>query len=149
MTELNEFFIMGISVKTTNQNGQAMQDIGGLFGKFFAENIIEKIPNKASFDVYCMYTDYEGDFMAPYTTIIGCKVSSLEKIPEGLVGKKIPATKYKVFNSKGKLPECVGKTWGEIWQSNLDRKYLADFDVYGMKALDPNNAEVETYVSVK
>jgi len=34
----------------------------------------------------------------------------------------------------------------KIWQSDIDRKYIADFDVYGEKALDSQNAEVDIYV---
>ena len=51
--------IIGIETRTTNQNGQAMQDIGGLWNRFFSENIISKIPNAVNSNVYAIYTDYE------------------------------------------------------------------------------------------
>jgi len=34
--------IIGISVRTTNQNGQAMQDIGNLWQRFFSEHRLPK-----------------------------------------------------------------------------------------------------------
>ena len=37
--------IIGISVRTTNQNEQAMQDIGNLWQRFFSEQLLAKIPN--------------------------------------------------------------------------------------------------------
>ena len=40
--------IIGISVCTTNQNGQAIQDIGNLWQRFFSEQLLAKIPNKVS-----------------------------------------------------------------------------------------------------
>jgi predicted transcriptional regulator YdeE len=146
--ELDEFYIIGISVRTSNREGKSQKDIGELFGAFFGNNLIEKIPDKKSNDVYCIYTDYESDFMGLYTTVIGCRVESLGNIPAGFTGVTIPKSKYLVYKSAGKLPECVGVTWGQIWQSDLNRKYSADFDVYGEKAQNPENAEVETYVSV-
>jgi predicted transcriptional regulator YdeE len=146
--ELSDFKIIGVSVRTTNQGGKSQKDIGELWGKFMGQNIFEQIPNKESNNLYCIYTDYETDFNGPYTTILGCKVKSLDSIPKGLVGKIIPATKYNLYTSTGKLPDCVMDTWKYIWQSGVKRKYIADFDVYGEKAQNHQNAEVDTYLSI-
>lgn len=148
--ELDQFQVVGISVRTTNQNEQSKSDIGNLFTTFMGLGLVDKIPNKKTSDIYCIYTDYEGDFNAPYTVIIGCKVSSLDQnLANGFVGKMIPKIKYQVYKSTGKLPDCVGETWNKIWKSDIDRKYVSDFDLYGAKSQDHNHAEVETYVSVK
>ena len=146
--ELKGFIIIGISVRTTNANGKSLKDIGELFSRFVGEKLMNQILDKNSSDIYCIYTDYESDFNAPYTTIIGCKVSSVEHIPPGMVVKIIPGSKYQVYKSTGKLSECLTKTWVKIWESEIDRRYLADFDIYGEKGLDPENAEIETFVSV-
>ncbi len=146
--EIEEFNIIGITVRTTNANNQSYKDIGELFGKFMNHNISGKIPNKLTEDVYCIYTEYESDFNGPYTTIIGCKVSSLTGIPDGLTGRTIPGSKYLVYKSTGKLSISLGKTWELIWNSEIPRRYTADFDIYGEKARNLDNAEVDTYVSV-
>jgi len=148
-TELEAFQIIGISIRTTNANNQSLKDIGDLFQKFMTQHILEKIPNKLSNDIYCVYTDYESDFNGPYTTIVGCKVSSLTDIPTGLAGKTIPDSKYQVYTSTGKLSESLAKTWEGIWNSDLNRRYSADFDIYGEKARDYENAEVDSYVAIK
>jgi predicted transcriptional regulator YdeE len=145
---LEAFHIIGIFVRTTNVNNKALKDIGDLFGNFVGQNIMEKIPNKISEDIYCVYTDYESDFNGPYTTIIGCKVSTLNDIPTGLIGKSIPHSKYEVYRSTGKLSISLAKTWEGIWNSELNRRYSADFDIYGEKARDYENAEVDTYVAI-
>jgi predicted transcriptional regulator YdeE len=142
------FHVIGIFVRTTNVNNKALKDIGDLFGNFVGQNIMEKIPNKMTEDIYCVYTDYETDFNGPYTTIIGCKVSSLNNIPTGLIGKTIPDSKYEVYRSTGKLSISLAKTWEGIWNSEINRRYSADFDIYGEKARDYENAEVDTYVAV-
>jgi predicted transcriptional regulator YdeE len=145
---LEAFHVIGIFVRTTNVNNKALKDIGDLFGKFVGQNILEKIPNKITEDIYCVYTDYETDFNGPYTTIIGCKVGSLKDIPAGLIGKTIPDSKYEVYTSTGKLSISLAKTWEGIWNADINRRYSADFDIYGEKARDYENAEVETYVAV-
>jgi predicted transcriptional regulator YdeE len=145
---LEAFHVIGVFVRTTNINNKALKDIGELFGNFVGQNILEKIPNKISEDIYCVYTDYESDFNGPYTTIIGCKVSSLEDVPTGLIGKTIPESKYQVYRSTGKLSISLAKTWEGIWNTDLNRLYSADFDIYGEKARDFENAELDTYVAI-
>ena len=147
-TTLSAFHIIGISVRTTNVNNKALKDIGELFGNFVGQNMMGKIPEKMTEDIYCVYTDYESDFNGPYTAIVGCKVSSLDDIPTGFIGKTIPEAKYQVYKSTGKLSISLTKTWEEIWNTDLDRRYSADFDIYGERAKDYENAEVDTYVSI-
>lgn len=146
---LEEFSVIGISVRTTNENGKSAQDLPTLWATFMGQGIIEKIPNKLSDDLYCMYTDYEQDHTRPYTTILGCKVSTLETIPEGMVGKTIESENYTKFVAKGDLAHgVVLDTWIKIWNSDLPRNYTADFEVYGPNAQNPENAEVTIFIAV-
>lgn len=146
---LGQFSVIGITVRTTNQEGRAQKDIGDLWQNFFQNDVQNQIPDKISNDIYCIYTDYESDASGAYTTILGCKVSSLENIPDGLIGKTIPETNYRLYKFRGKLPETVLNTWYHVWQTPMNRRYVADFDVYGSTSSDTDNAEVETYVSVQ
>lgn len=80
------------------------------------EGIINQIPNKADHAIYCIYTDYEKDYTKPYTTILGCKVNSLDTIPEGMVGKIIESSDYSKQTIKGNLAEgIVYNEWLKIW----------------------------------
>lgn len=146
--ELDSFSVVGISVRTINQNGQSRADISELWQRFIGENLIAKIPDKVSAETYCVYTDYESDFNGAYTTIIGCRVNSINNIPEGFTKKDILKGKYLKIESKGKLPDCVVQSWVTIWQSAIDRAYLADFDIYGENCKDPQNATVDIYLSI-
>ncbi|MDB2385081.1 GyrI-like domain-containing protein [Polaribacter sp.] len=144
------FNIIGITVKTTNENNQAASDIPALWKKFMEEGILQKIPNKVNNEIYSMYTDYESDFTRPYTTIIGCKVENLNEIPEGMVGKTVEGSTYNFSTTKGDLSKgVIINHWSKIWQSNIKRAYTTDFEIYGEKASNPQNAEVEFYVAVK
>lgn len=146
---LESFTIVGISVRTTNQNHQSQRDITKLWEIFFRNNVIEMIPDRVSDDIYCIYTDYESDYTAEYTTVLGCKVSSHLNIPVNLIVKEIPTSKYNKYISEGELPYAIGRTWAHIWQSDIDRRYAADFDVYGEGAKDPKNAKIMTFLSIK
>ena len=150
-TQLEAFKVIGISVRTTNQNGQATKDIPFLWNKFFEESISEKIPNKLSDELYCVYTHYEKDHTKPYTTILGYKVKSDEPVPEGMVARSIDAAHYKIVKASGKMSEgFVFKEWQNIWNetTELNRSFTSDFEIYGIRSQDPENAEVDIYISV-
>jgi predicted transcriptional regulator YdeE len=147
--KLNSFYIIGISVKTTNANNQAATDIGSLWQKFISENIASKIPNKIGETVYAVYCRYESDYTAPYTTLLGCKVNSVENIPDGFDYIEIAEGNYEQFVSKGNLMEgAVYKTWVDIWNGNLSRAYTTDFEVYDEKSADPSNAMVDIFIAL-
>ncbi len=148
--KVKSFSIIGISVRTTNENGQASQDIPALWNKFMTEGIAEQIPNKIDNSIYCIYTEYEKDHTKPYTTILGCKVENLDTIPNGMVGKTFNEAEYEKFVAKGNiLKGMVFGEWTKIWNSDLDRTFTADFEVYDEKALNPENAEVDIFVAIK
>lgn len=144
------FKIIGIKIRTTNENGQSANDIGKLWEKFMSENIGDKIPNKIDASIFSIYTNYEEDHTKPYDTILGCKVSSLDEIPNGMIGQEFEKGNYAKYISKSNLSEgSVYGTWTEIWNQDLDRTYAADFEIYGEKAQDLTNAEVEIFVAIK
>ncbi len=144
------FYVVGISVRTTNENGKAMQDIPALWHRFMSEGVMSKLTNKVGNESYAVYTDYESDNTKPYTMILGYQVTDLENIPEGMVGKRIESASYEKFVAKGDLTkDAVVNEWMKIWNSEIDRAYTSDFEVYGEKAQDPTNGEAEIFISVK
>lgn len=148
--KINSFHIIGISVRTTNENGQAGQDIPALWNRFMSEGIAAKIADKSDHSIYCIYTDYEKDHTKPYTTILGCKVENLDNMPPGMIGKTINETEYEKFTAKGSISQgIVFNEWTKIWNSDLPRTFTADFEVYGEKSQDPENAEVDIFIAVK
>lgn len=148
--KIEAFNIIGISVRTTNENAQAAKDIPLLWSKFFSENIPEKIANKISPDIYCIYTDYVKDHTQSYTTILGFKVDNLTDIPDGMVGKSISEGNYTPFIAQGKLSDgIVYNEWLKIWSAPVSRAFTTDFEIYGKKSQDPENAEVEILIALK
>ncbi|MDR1882950.1 MAG: GyrI-like domain-containing protein [Prevotella sp.] len=147
---LGKFTVVGISVRTTNQDYKSQDDIAKLWEIFLRNGYLQSMP-KVSDDIYCIYTDYESDYTGEYTAVLGYRVPDVESIPTNLslAIKEIPESKYYKYISAGELPYAVGKTWAHIWKSDINRGYLADFDVYGEEARDPANAKIATFLSVK
>jgi len=146
---IEQCYIIGLSVRTTNENGQSATDIPLLWHRFMSEGIAAKIPNKAGDEIYSVYTDYELDHTRPYTTLLGCRVTDLNHVPEGMTGKVIEGGEYLELTAKGKLSDnIVFAEWQKIWASDLPRTYQSDFEVYGPKSQNPDDAEVNIYLSV-
>ena len=147
--KIEPFHIIGISIRTTNENGQASKEIAELWSKLMSENIQEKIPNKVDQEIYSLYTDYESDYTKPYTAILGCKVENLNTIPNGMVGKSVDGGTYLKITAKGDLMQgLIVNQWSEIFKMELDRTYDADFEIFGEKAQNPSAAEVDFYVGI-
>jgi len=147
---IEEMYVVGLSVRTTNQNNQALGDITKLWEQFLEQQPVNKIAQVVSQDIYCLYTEYEGDHNLPYTVILGHRVSEFDHIPEGMVAKTFGGEDFQKFVAKGDLTKgVVYETWASIWQSKINRRYSTDFEVYGEKSADPTNAEVEIYIGVQ
>lgn len=147
---IQKFYVIGISIRTTNENNQAAQDIPELWNKFMTESVIEKIPNKVENAIYCIYSEYEKDHTKPYTTILGCRVENLSNIPAEMTGLTIEEASYNKYTVKGNILQgLVFEAWTKIWNSNIDRMFTADFEVYDERTQNPENAEVDIYIAVK
>ncbi len=141
--------LIGIDCRTSNAPEAGPQDIPKLWGRFYGEDILSRIPNKTSSEVIALYCDYEGDYTQPYSVVIGCPVSSIDTIPEGMVAKTIPASSYAVFRATGDHPKALIETWGNIWkQPSLERTYASDFELYGDKFVSGSPKEVEVYIGI-
>lgn len=148
--KIEPFKVIGIAVRTTNENGQAGKDIPVLWEKMISEDIVNSIPNKIDNTIYSIYTDYEKDHTKPYTTVLGCQVENLDNIPEGMVGYSFDGGDYLKFTTKGDLSKgLVINEWLKIWDMDLGRVFSADFEVYGEKAQNPSDAEVDIFIAVK
>ncbi len=137
---LEEFTVVGITV---NEDHKAERALKTLWNTFYSENIINKIPQKLGDEIISLYTDYEKDHTRPYSVVLGHKVKSTAVIPDGMVSKTVPASKYAVFHVEGTIPQDIIKAWVWIWDSNLQRTYTGDFEIY------KNPQEVDIYVAIK
>ena len=149
IVELEEKVVTGIKIKTTNQDGKAIQDIGMTWQKLFANGIYEKISNKVNGKTIGLYTEYEGDYTKTYTFIAGAEVSQEVQIGEEIKSIIIPKGKYAKFVIKGDVQNSVGQAWQEIWNMGLKRKYICDFEEYQNNSEDMQKQEIHIYIAIE
>lgn len=149
IVELKEKIIEGIRIKTTNQNGKSMKDIGLTWQKLFTQGIYENIQNKANNKTIGLYTQYEGDYTKPYTFIAGAEVSKEVENNEQIVSTIIPKGKYAKFVIIGDVQNTVGQAWQEIWNMELKRKYTCDFEEYQNNSQDMQKQEIHIYIAIE
>ncbi len=146
--KLPTFYLAGIKIRTSNQHEQAAQDIPKLWHRFMEVDMASQIINKIEENIYCVYTDYEGDWQDPYTCFLGCKIADPNDAPEGMAVISVDESDYLVKRLEGMMSEdLVGKAWREIWQSDIKRKYTTDFELYS-EDFDPEKAKVEIFLAV-
>lgn len=149
IVELEEKIVEGISIKTTNKDGQSIQDIAKLWQKFFMDGVYNKIENKVNNKTIGLYTDYEGDYTKPYKFAVCTEVSKKSNNIEERLIKTIPKGKYAKFVINGDVQKAVGEAWSKIWNMNLNRKYTCDFEEYQNNTEDMQNQEIHIYISIK
>lgn len=142
--KVEKIFVVGLSIKTSNKNFQT--EGVPLWGRFFTESIAEKIPARVNGDLLAVYTNYEGDFTQPFTYILGCEVTNLSEIPEGMVGLEIPTADYSLYTAKGEFPQSMLETWRAIWTST-NRSYTTDFEIYPEDFNPERHPEVKIFIA--
>ena len=152
MIALAPMKIVGLELRTTNQDGQSAKDIPEHWGRFTQEGIKDKITNKVSDTVYGIYTNYEEDHTKPYSLVIGYEVASVpEKLPEGCVLVETADSSYACPQLSGDFPGSVYQTWQKVWNSDLKRTFTTDFEVYD-ETFDPTeegSSGISIYVAVE
>lgn len=146
IVELEEKKILGVSARTKNSDPNMGMVIGSLWNKLYNEGVYNKITNKVNEKAIGLYSEYQDDFNSEYSVTVGCEVSRAEDIGEGIVYKIIPKGKYAKFIVRGHMQRAVCEFWEKLWDMDLDRSYISDFEEY--QNADENNAEIHIYISL-
>ena len=128
----------GISARTNNLSPDMGAVIGGLWSRFYGEEIYDSIPRRANGKAMGIYTDY--------TVLVACETETEPKI-EGCTVCRIPAGRYAKFVVHGDMVQAVAAAWQEIWQMDLPRTFVCDFEEYQDDRMD--QAEIHIYVGLK
>lgn len=148
IVKLPEKIMAGVGIHTTNENMQAVNDIGKLWEKFWDKNVFAFIENKKNNMVYGVYMNYEDDCTQAYDFYACCEIEN----PKDVIGEfsviTVPESKYAKFSIRGEFDNTAAKLWKIIQESELNRKYTYDFEVYYNDGNDPGNQLLEIYVAV-
>ncbi len=69
----------------------------------------------------------------------------------------IPSAKYAVFTAQGPFDTAIGATWQEIWNSDIQRAFTNDFELYDTSSfvkatadkINDENSIVKIYMTIK
>jgi predicted transcriptional regulator YdeE len=119
--------VVGIFTRASNATPHL---IGDLWRSFHAQGDLKTISETKDQAAYCVYCEYEGDALQPFTVVIGRSVDSAATVAEGMKKVNLTEGSYAVYRAEGELPQGVFSAWAEIWQTPLERRYQADYDRY-------------------
>ena len=151
MDRIQQFYVIGLEDRTTNEKEQSGQGvIGHLWNKLLGEGLYERIPDKEDSNKVVVYSDYESNEKGAYSYLLGARVSSIATVPSGMASRTVLAGNYAKFTStRGPLMKVVPETWKQIWTSpQLHRKFATDFEIYDIRAKNQEDGQVDIYVGV-
>lgn len=147
LQNIDAFDVCGLSIIT--RQATAAEDINALWEHFFKQQIGQTLQNhKTEEIIYAVYSDYKGDHEAPYRITIGYKVESADALPETLHTVTTEKADYAMMTAGGQQPKALIETWQAIWQSDLDRRYQTDFEIYGPRFFEEGVHEVIVCIGV-
>lgn len=146
IVDLTEKIIAGCSDRTNNSSPDMSAVIGGVWQKFYSDDIYPNIPYKINQKALGIYTDYENNEMGDYTIMAGCEVSR-QAMAENFEIRTIPAGRYAKFVVKGHMQKAVADFWQELWKMDLNRSFICDFEEYQNSSID--ECEIHIYIGLK
>ena len=137
---LEEKKVDGLKIRTTNENYKSMTDISDLWTKFLEDYPL--MSGKLNHKAIGLYTNYEGDFLAPYDFYVAYETTekAIYTISSG---------KYAKFIIIGHPQRAIAEFWSKLWELPLERDYLSDFEEYQNNSDDFNKQEIHIYISIK
>lgn len=128
--EMEEKTVIGITTVTNNASPDMGSKIGQLWQKLYS-GTVEKMTGRVNGKCIGLYCDYQEN--GDYTVLAGCEIekSAAEKNKDAETTVKIiPKGKYAKFVVKGNVQKAVAESWGEIWNTPLERTFTGDFEEY-------------------
>jgi predicted transcriptional regulator YdeE len=154
MVTREELLLIGISAPTDNQKEMSGQGvIPAMWQRFLQEGILESIPNRVDpSELVAAYHSIEADDRGPYSFLLGARVSSLEEIPEGMVGIRVPGGEFMEVTTERGAFQTIGLTaWQKIWASQPireARRFEVDLEVYSLAEMNPEDSQFRIYVGM-
>lgn len=147
LQRIDAFDVVGLSAVIKDRDAGAEQ-INTLWEKFFSKSIGQDVPNRMDEVIYAVYSDYEGDHTKPYRLTIGYKVEGSLTYKSHLHHVRVQEADYALMGAAGEQPKALIETWTAVWQSDLERRFETDFEVYGQRFFEAGVHEVLVAIGV-
>jgi len=145
------FTVVGLEVITTQEDNNTNFSIPKLWSRFIPRAQEIKSRAAAASLGLCISEGFD-DCKFAYLACV--EVSNADSIPEGMVARSVPASKYLVFTHKGSVDE-LGKTYDFIYgtyipNSTYEIASMVDFELYDER-FNPNSpdSELDIYIPIK
>lgn len=151
LSQIEAFDVIGLSSRISG-NEAASEEINALWQNFFETQLAHRLPNRLDDVIYAVYSDYEGDHTKPYRLTIGYRMKESEPhavVPEDACLVRVARGDYAMMSAGGEQPKALIETWQAIWQSDLDRCFETDFEVYGTRFFEEGVHEILVAVGIK
>jgi predicted transcriptional regulator YdeE len=147
---VESFKVVGISADCLcDLNNNVFEDTcGRIWRKFIFEKIADKISNKENKKLYAVYFDYDEKTKTYNRYLVGCKVYPEAPIPQGMESITVTGGTYLKISTIEKVPECHSGPWEDIGESNLNRTFKTDFEVYDKSIKHWRSAELDIFIGI-
>lgn len=143
--------VAGLALRTDNASESQPQTgkIPELWERFRIENWFERLERLGAFGPPLgVYSAYESDASGSFQIMAGREIAPNVKINPPLVVVSVPAGSYRMFESRGSLPQSVVRGWEQVWAyferpGAPARAYTYDVEVY------PSAESVEIWIAVQ
>ncbi|WP_143960752.1 GyrI-like domain-containing protein [Litoribacter populi] len=108
IVHIRDFPVVGIATKCISHNEKSdfYDNCDDLWEKIVTEGSLDKIQNKVNDNVVAAYLNYETDHSKPFDFVVGCQVSNIDTIPEGMQAFEMENGVYLKVRSSEKITEC-------------------------------------------
>jgi predicted transcriptional regulator YdeE len=155
LEDQDTFTVVGVTVRTNNAKEAGGQGaIAQLWQSAIQNGTLDQIPNKLTDGFIVVYTDYASDNTGDYNYTLGYRVTSSDKVPDGMVVRTVRAGKYSAIASETGAPqEVIPALWQRIAQMTPQqlggaRAYQTDFETYGA-ITDWGNMQMTAHIGLK
>lgn len=145
LVDLKDMMVAGLSARTNNYAPDMGNVISGLWEQFMG--VYSSVLYKANEKTLGIYTEYEGRETEDYSVLAACEVKKTEGQPDGITIKTIPAGTYAKFTAEGDGKEAVAKVWKQLWDMDLPRSFVCDFEEY--ETIEEGQGRVHIYIGLK
>lgn len=121
------FTAIGLTARVRNDDPSS---IVGLWERFSQSDVLSMLPEGTDETVHCIYHGYSGTHLDLYKMTIGYVVVDTAMCPAGLEVVRVPPQNVMKFEAIGDQPGALVACWQSIWQTEMNRAFLADFDIY-------------------
>lgn len=147
-TKIEEFNVVGYSLKTSLENDKYVNDLESLWNKLEEGFDAKLFHSRADDNIYVVMFNYQGEGLEKFEVTLGYKVKNpAANLKDKFASVKVPSSKYFLKKVDGNDSEDVLKTWGNIIESDAELNYKYNFEVYSFDD-DFEITTIEIYTSV-